>query len=259
MNREMCMGWLKRLFGGKDDAPERDEPPAARTPDEVALDFMLQSAFLVRTEFFSGLGEVHPDVIAPFINPMFMGGPRWPAMRQSWRMVRRPASTLFASDGLSDPFDDDLTPMGYRVEVCVETGERFADGDRGMDEAKGSWAFDLVYQASQAVAGAGGIYEAVEEGMIVTTVLHIPEAPERLRDADDRVGVIIGFPTPDLPPAMEFPNGKVLLLPVTPLLPSELAYIENEEDGQAARRHLISLLLRQPRPHFATGDRDPVV
>ena len=257
------MGWLKRLLGGTGDEPARSEPPVAPveppapTGDhEAALQAMIDAGFEARAAFFGRLGESDPYLIAPLLNPTFMGGPRWPALRQSWRMVRRPASTLFASDGLSDPFDDDLTPLGYRVEVYVETGERFAD----EDEAKRSWAFDLVYQASQAVAGAGGIYEAVEhEGMIVTTVFRIPQAPERVKDAEDRVGVIIGFPAADIPREMELPGGKVLLLAVTPLLPSELAYIENEADGQAARRHLVSLLLAQPLAHFATGDRDPVI
>jgi hypothetical protein len=256
------MEWLRKLLGGKGGTPPAGEPPAAPAPpaaltqEELALKFMMRGALLARDDFFNGLGETEPYLIAPVINPTLMGGPRWPALRQSWRMVRRPGSTLFASDGLSDPFDDDLTALGFRLEVCAETGERFADDD----EAKGSWAFDLVYRASQAVAGAGRIYEAIEEdGMIVTTVFRIPEAPERLRDENDRVGVIIGFPTEELPREMELPEGKVLLLAVKPLFPSELAWIENEEDGQGARRHLVSLLQRQPHAHFATADRDPVI
>jgi len=40
-------------------------------------------------------------------NPALLGGPKWPALRQAFRVVRRKTgNVILASDGLSDPFDD---------------------------------------------------------------------------------------------------------------------------------------------------------
>jgi hypothetical protein len=263
------MDWFKRLLGNR--SPDRpadvppatpahkpgDEPPAAPAQDEEdpALQRMLEEGYAARTAFYRRLGEVDSDVIAPIINPAFMGGPRWPSLRQAWQVIRRPASTLIVSDGLSDPFDDDLTPLGFQVEVCVETGERFADSAT----AARSWQCDLVNQVGQLVASHGGVYEAIENYGTISSAFRIPSAPAHAKSADNMVGVLIGFPTRELPAEIEFPQGKVRLLVVKPLLPSELAHIESGDDRKAARDDLVARLLQQPRAHFATVDRQAVV
>ena len=41
------------------------------------------------------------------VNPALLGGPKWPALRQAFRVVKRSnGNVIMASDGLSDPFDD---------------------------------------------------------------------------------------------------------------------------------------------------------
>ena len=45
-------------------------------------------------------------MLAHLLNLTYMGGPRWPAMRQAFLVARQGGATLVASDGLSDPFDD---------------------------------------------------------------------------------------------------------------------------------------------------------
>ncbi|MEG1052532.1 MAG: hypothetical protein RSF79_10870, partial [Janthinobacterium sp.] len=65
------------------------------------------AACAARDAFYGTLGTVDADVLAPLVNPAFMGGPRWPSLRQAWRVIRRPDSIVIASDGLSDPFEDD--------------------------------------------------------------------------------------------------------------------------------------------------------
>jgi hypothetical protein len=265
------MDWFKRLLGNKSpdrpaDVPPaasaqeaRYEPPAAPAQEEEdpELQRILEEGYAARTAVYRTLGEVDPDVIAPLINPTFMGGPRWPALRQAWQVVRRPASTIIVSDGLSDPFDDDLTPLGFQVEVCVETDERFED----LTRAAHSWLFALVNQAAQLVASHGGMYEAIEKYGTISTVFRIPDAPAQVKSSDDKVGVLIGFPSQELPTEIEFPQGRVRLLVVKPLLSSELAYIESGESGddrKAARDDLVARLLQQPRAHFATADRPAV-
>lgn len=59
-----------------------------------------------RAQTWSKWGKVEDDVLSHLINPTLRGGPRWPAMRQAFRVVRRDGAVLVASDGLSDPFDE---------------------------------------------------------------------------------------------------------------------------------------------------------
>lgn len=60
-----------------------------------------------RNACWSTVGQVDSDVLGHIINPAFMGGPRWPALRQAFAVVRRPETqtVILASDGLSDPWD----------------------------------------------------------------------------------------------------------------------------------------------------------
>ena len=266
---ETCdMSWLKKLFGREDDrrgpdapvplasptGPGPDDPePEAPEVDEAELQRMIEEAFAARGAFYARLGDVHPDVIAPMINPSFMGGPRWPAMRQAWRVVRRPGSTIVASDGLSDPFDDDLTPLGFRVEVCAESAESFSD----TGEVIRSWLCSLVRQVSQ-LAAQGRLYDALERYGILSTIVQGDGAPEKALNEQGMVGVIIGFPTPEIPPEIELPEGKVRLLVLKTLFPSELAYLESHEDMAAARQTLVARLLEQPGAHLCGFDREPV-
>ena len=46
-------------------------------------------------------------MLSHLVSPTLSGGPKWPALRQAFRLVRRPnGNIILASDGLSDPFDD---------------------------------------------------------------------------------------------------------------------------------------------------------
>jgi hypothetical protein len=247
------MDWFKKLLGSKSPAPPADPPPAAAPQEEqgATLERMLEEAHAVRTGFYRSLGEPDSDVIAPFINPTFVGGPRWPALRQAWQVIRRPASTIIVSDGLSDPFDDDLTPLGFQVEVCMETEERFEDSA----QAAHSWVFTLLNHVGQLVADNGRMHQAIEDYGTVSSVFRIPDAPAQLKSSGDHVGVLVGFPSQELPTEIAFPQGRVRLLVVKPLFPSEVAYIESGDDRKTARNDLVARLLQQPRPHFATLDR----
>lgn len=73
-------------------------------------DERLAAACAARDAFYASVGDVQPDVIAHAINPAFMGGPRWPALRQAFSVIRRGANTIVASNGLADPFDDVAEP-----------------------------------------------------------------------------------------------------------------------------------------------------
>ena len=77
-------------------------------------------------------------------------------LRQAWRVIRRADSIIIASDGLSDPFEDDddvFVPRGHLLQVCIEAPLAAFDGA----PVQASWLFDVIYQVSQNVADHGSI------------------------------------------------------------------------------------------------------
>ena len=73
----------------------------------ASMEEILEASSHAREECWQQIGTLEPLVLSHLVNPALMGGPRWPAMRQAFRVVRRPnGNVIIASDGLSDPFDD---------------------------------------------------------------------------------------------------------------------------------------------------------
>lgn len=137
------------------DIPQVPQPDDAVVGKEAGAQ-MLATACAARDAFYASLGAMDADVLAPLVNPAFMGGPRWPSLRQAWRVIRRADSILIASDGLSDPFEDDddvFVPRGHLLEVCIEAPLAAFDGD----SVQAAWLFDVIYQVSQNVADHGSI------------------------------------------------------------------------------------------------------
>ena len=137
------------------DIPQVPQPDDAVVGKEAGAQ-MLATACATRDAFYATLGSMDADLLAPLVNPAFMGGPRWPSLRQAWRVIRRADSIIIASDGLSDPFEDDddvFVPRGHLLEVCIEAPLAAFDGD----PVQASWLFDVIYQVSQNVADHGSI------------------------------------------------------------------------------------------------------
>ncbi len=135
----------------------------------MADEALLQATYEARDKFVKGLGVANPDVLAPLINPSFMGGPMWPDLRQAWRVVRRGPNTIVVSDGLSDPFSDEPEPNpGFGLEVLAETG------DPMPEQMQASWLFDLVYQVSQQCASHGGVRDLIEKlGLLAARIADV--------------------------------------------------------------------------------------
>ncbi len=258
------MEWLRSLFSRKPpEAPAPAPAPVSEAVVEAAADAaeapaldpaferMLAAASDARAAAYARLGALDDDVLAPLINPSFMGGPTWPAFRQAWRVVRRPGSTFVASDGLSDPFEDDHTPLGFRVEVCAEAPGAFED-------VAGSWLFELVYQVSQLVAQHGQVDALLQTHRALSTVVNVAGAPEDWLTEDGRLGVLVGFPAQDLPAVIEHPQGPVRLLAIQVMRPEELARIESGGPMEPLRNALIDAMLAQPRAHLCRFERTSV-
>ncbi|MCP3037566.1 hypothetical protein K6X10_20445 [Xanthomonas euvesicatoria pv. allii] len=202
-----------------------------------------------RDELFGSLGKVDPDVIAHAINPAFMGGPSWPALRQAFSVIRTSNSIRVASNGLSDPFDDVEEPNnGYRLEILAETKEKLT-GD-----IAGSWLFKLVYALSQQAACSGQIADFIERHGVITMELFAQDCGlEDFQNEHGMVGVMIGVEHPELPKKIQFPAEDVFLAAVQILKPDELAYVaEKRAEG---RNHLHSLMKSSGQYHFVSPGR----
>jgi hypothetical protein len=200
---------------------------------------LLTASFDRRSEAWASWGTLDPDVLAHLINPTFMGGPRWPGLRQSFRVARRPDALLVASDGLSDPFDEDEGPSGVNGLGL----ECYGISSESVEVPQNSWLFDMVWQVSQFVAQHGEIGPLLEELGLLTTEAHgvgIPdEARPRFVGSEGRVGVLLGLVEEPLPATLQGPLSPIRLVSVKLLTQAELDFaIEGDGEGrqELARR-----------------------
>jgi len=212
---------------------------------------MIDDDHNAREKVLKTLGDLDQDSMLPVMNPHFMGGPRWPSMRQSWRIIRKPNSTIVISDGLSDPFEEENIPLGFKVEVCAEAPEKW-------DDIRDSWLFDLVYQTSQLVAYFGNVYEMLEGRYItLSTVVSVCGIPENWENENGKVGILLGFPTNNIPSHMELKDGKIRIRTIKLLHPKELAFIETDKENmEKQRNHLVKLFNGN---HLSNINRESVI
>lgn len=84
----------------------------------ATLEDLLEKSSRAREAVWQELGSLEPLVLSHLVSPTLSGGPKWPALRQAFRLVRRPnGNVILASDGLSDPFDD-ITLGGHHYMHC---------------------------------------------------------------------------------------------------------------------------------------------
>ena len=136
----------------------------------TSLDELLDRTAAARESLWRSLGDLEPLVLRALPGGGggpggSSGGPRWPAGRCAFRLIRRPRSgtVILATDGLSDPFDDltlgDGNVNGFGLEFYIETpAAELPGGPAGsVSDAKGAWQFQLLYTVAQLAAGHGGI------------------------------------------------------------------------------------------------------
>jgi hypothetical protein len=218
----------------------------------MADDALLQRTYEARDRYVSSLGQVQPDVLAPLMNPTFMGGPSWPDLRQAWRVVRRGAHTLIISDGLSDPFSDDPKPNpGFALEVLAETPDALPE------RLPGTWLFELVYLVSQQCAAHGGVRELIEELGVVSLELPASDVFQAVATPHGTAGVLLGLPSADFATEFDLPGGQIRVVPAKLLWPSELNHAVS--NGQAGRDDLAKRFAADGTHHRSSLSRKPVV
>ncbi|CAL8469135.1 g8676 [Coccomyxa elongata] len=168
----------------------------------ATLEDLLEKSSRAREAVWQELGSLEPLVLSHLVSPTLSGGPKWPALRQAFRLVRRPnGNVILASDGLSDPFDDitlgDGNVNGFGLEFYIETpGNEIAET---IHDVKKSWQFQLLYTVSQLAAGHGGIRAIMDDMKLLSTEAEgvneaIPEEHRKaLVNAAGRVGALLGL------------------------------------------------------------------
>ncbi|RCK70802.1 Suppressor of fused protein (SUFU) [Desertihabitans brevis] len=266
------MGLFDRIFR-RPTAPSTDQPDAPSEPAPAAADAAPagppdggapeaagpshdnpHTAAVQRAvdAYWDGIGVSDTDRISYLLNPMFTGAPRWPGIRQSYRVVRTPQTLVLASDGLSDPdVDTDEATPGVGCEVFLETpdlvGAEFA-------ELRASWQFSLVEQLAMNVAHLGGLSDRLEQHGVLSMELPLGDAaPAELRSPQGTVGVLLGMPVPGRALRVETPGGPVDLVAVTVVGPDELDRLV--AGGAEARRALVEQRLASGAGHLSTPAR----
>ena len=235
---------------GADDAP----PLARETPthDELA-----ESTFHAMDAAWTQWGELDPMLLTHVINPSEQGGPRWPGVRQAYRVARRDGQTLLSSDGLATPYFDGSGPQdrnGLGLEVFAITTDP-------IDAIPGSWLWGLVWHTAQLAAQHTGLAGLIDELGVVSSELYnvaIPaEYAGRYINQDGRVGVLLGLEDfAVLPPRVQGPIGPIRLVNVKLLTLNELAHVL--QHGEAGRKELARRFGERPEALVSSLTRPDV-
>lgn len=218
----------------------------------MATDRFLERTYAARDQYAETLGTVEPDVLAPLINPQFMGGPSWPDLRQAWRVIRRGQSTIVMSDGLADPFSDEPDEnAGFELEVLAETPDELSE------QLQTTWLFDLAYQVSQQCAHHGGVRALIDRLGLISLELPLSSVLEPVATENETAGVLLGIAPPDFDAKYEGPCGTVRVITAKLLWPSELEYAA--EEGKAGREELANRFAADRTYHRSSLLRKPVV
>lgn len=223
-------------------------------------------------EFWATVGVSEPDLLAYMVSPTLMGRPPWPSTRQAHRVVRRAASIVLATDGMSDPFDGSDstgTGNGFGMELFLETADITAElaGTLGdISRIPNSWAFTLIQHVGRDVAATGGIVAPLERlgalsmelpGVSKSATLS-SQLPDTFVTEDDCVGILLGAPEPDFPDLIfDMPLSSVRLVPIFVLTARELEFVRR--GGAGARKDLVTSFSALPSGHRIDLNRASLV
>ncbi|QLY31138.1 hypothetical protein [Nocardia huaxiensis] len=204
------------------------------------------------------------DVIAHLINPAFLGGPRWPALRQAHTIARRENALLVASSGLADPtaWDDAAPTNGYELEVYGITPDLPLDSD-AMSIAH-SWFGQTVMTVSNLVAQYGfEVPDMVDRHGVITIELAEADLPAEAADTyleDGAAVVMLGLTAAELPASVQGPLSPIRLLNVKLLTAAEGRFcVDNSMGDDNARRELARRFTEQGHPLWSSLTRPSVV
>ncbi len=178
----------------------------------------IRAARTARIRAYEVLGELSAAALSPVLGE---GG------HTAYRVVRRPGRTALLSDGLSDPFPDGAGP-GLGLEFVIEADAVWPDA-----VLPSTWPFSALEQLCALALRHGEIGGALQTLGCLSVEVHGEAFPPTARSAAGRVGLLLGGPSSDLPPAFVSPEGPVWLVPLRVLTSTQLQTIV--EGGDRAR------------------------
>ncbi len=201
--------------------------------------------YRVLDEAWNSWGRLDTDVIAHMINPGFIGGPMWPAVRQAHAIARRDDGLLVASSGLADPTEwDDAEPTnGYELEVFGISGDLALNSDT-LSVAT-SWLGQTVMTVSNLVAHYGfGFSEMLDRYEIFTIQLDNARLPDEgaqtYLDENGALVVMLGLLDGELPATVPGPLAPIRLVNVKLLTVAEGRFCVNNSMGDGEARHELA-------------------
>ncbi|UOG92879.1 MAG: hypothetical protein L3K52_03885 [Candidatus Thiothrix sulfatifontis] len=206
-----------------------------------------------RATFYASLGEVCPFVLTPINHPCFLGdGSVWPGEKPAWTIINRPHSVIIATDGMSDTYWDDGTPLGFGVEICAEM-----PGNLNIEEAMSSCLFRLVKAVSDDIAYEPANLNLFKHYSCLSLESPAPCMPEVYHTTDEgHVGVILGYSSPSIPAVFSTPYGDVRMLAIAPLYAKEtLALRAAGQDAGVLRDQFVATLKKHEQEDFCLIDR----
>lgn len=239
-----------KIAAGNTNKLTRPTNPNRRDPNDPAY----QKTYDALQAYWEKVGTVDPDVITYIINPMFLGSPPWPSGRQAFKIIRTTESLIIASDGLSDPFEEDKNEQrnGFEMEVFIEVN---GQQDMAFDDIKSSAAFALIEQTARQVADWGGITKLLDQINVASAEIPVSSEtiPDKFFTPDGSVGVLFGMVARGRPKIVaDTPLSPVRMVPVTVLLPSE---VQEVAQSKAARDRIAKKLRDAGYRHFSDFER----
>jgi hypothetical protein len=172
---------------------------------------VLEQGYVMRDNYWSTIGKLDDDVIAPIINPGLVGLPMWPNLRQSIRLIHlSDGKSLLTTDGLSDPFNEQhhyrSGKQGFELEFYIITDEKLTP-----ETASRSWQMSILYQLGLQCAHAGNFREIIDKHKYVSIELFDTHVPDKYK-TDEKAGIILGLESKIVKHSIDLPKGNVRLI-----------------------------------------------
>ncbi|WP_405134048.1 hypothetical protein [Nocardia sp. NBC_01388] len=221
--------------------------------------------YRVLDEAWNSWGTVDRDMVGNLINPAFIDGPSWPALRQALTVARRADGLLVASSGLADPmaWNGAAPTNGYEVEVYALSGDLPADSDTVATAM--SWLGQTVMTVANLVAQYGfAVPDAIAQDGLITIELADARIPETVAgtylDDNNTMIAMAGLTDPEVPALVAGPLSEIRLVNVKLLTVAEGRFCVHNSMGESdACRELAQRFAAQGRTLWSSLDRPSVV
>lgn len=249
-----AFAWLRGIFRGA--SSRHAGAVAAAVPAEPPASLADRSAG-VRARFWADHGQSSDRILSSAPD-----GSMWPGGHEAYRLIHRGSAILLATDGLSDPFDENATANGFEIELFIE-----GPGEGEPSQVAGDgWMLEVLRRVAAIVVEEGGILRPLERhGPIPLELTGVSRSaaiaarlPAHFLTADDVLGVLIGGPAPDFTTQIDgMPLSPVRIVPVVLLTAAELGEIRAGDSE--TRDAVVGRLIESGAGHRSDLQRESIV